>query len=119
MKEKIKIKFKNCTLNGTPFTWCVTNGAWSVSKWNVVDTNTNKEAIYIFGTDGMDATLYNKNDSNFKLTDLVLDTLIGHLEKSPDDFKTGLFRFEFDGNQFNFCESKPKWANYDCGIIND
>lgn len=92
---------------------------WFISRWDVVHTNTGKRAIYIFGADGINATLYNQSNPKFQLTDLVYDTLINELEKNPDELKTGLFRFEFNGDKFNFCEEEPKWANYDCGVIED
>ena|SRR3989344_3500326 len=114
---KIERKFKKWDLAGAFFTPCIIDGLWFVSRWVVVDINTNKKAVYIFGTDGISATLYDKDNPNFQLIDLVYDTLIKHLEKSPDEFKTGLFRFEFDGQRFNYCEEEPKWAKYDCGIL--
>ena len=117
MQQNIKKAFKNCNVSGAPFSPCITDGTWFISRWDVVHTNTGKRAAYVFGTDGIHATLYNQNNPKFQLTDLVYDTLIKELEKNPDELKTGLFRFEFDGEKFNFCEEEPKWANYDCGII--
>ena len=114
---KIKKKFRNYDLVNVPFTPCITDGTWFVLRWDVIHTNTNKRAIYIFGTDGIYATLYNKTNPNFQLEELVYDVLIKHLEKSPNDFKTGLFRFEFDGQNFNYCKKEPKWAKYDCGVL--
>lgn len=116
---KIERKFKNCDLIGAPFSPCITDGMWCVSRWDVVHTDTNKRAMYFFGSDGIHATLYNKNNPDFQLTDLAYDTLIKHLEKNPYDFKTGSFRFEFDGQRFNYCKEEPKWAEYDCGILED
>ncbi|MDP3014899.1 MAG: hypothetical protein Q8N28_00520 [bacterium] len=116
---KIEKKFKNCDLVGAPFTPCITNGMWFISRWDVVHTNTNRQAIYIFGTDDIHATHYNNNNPNFQLVGLVYDTLIKHLEENPSDFKTGLFRFEFDGHKFSYCEKEPKWAKNDCGILED
>lgn len=116
---KIERRFRNCDLIGAPFNPCITDGTWFVSRWDVVHTNTNKRTIYIFGTDGIRATFYNKNNPDFQLADLVCDTLIKRLEKDPDDLKTGLFRFEFDGQKFNYCEKEPEWAKYDCGTLED
>ena len=112
-------KFKNYNLEGTSFVPCITDSAWRVSRWDVTHANTNRRAIYIFGADGASVTLYNRNNPNFRLADLVYDTLTNHLEKDQDDFKTGLFRFEFDGQSFNYCEEEPKWAKYDCGALED
>ena len=117
---KIERKFKNCDLVGALFTPCITgDDIWFVSRWDVVHTNTNRQAIYIFGTNGIRATLYNKNNPNFQLVDLAYDTLTKRLEKNQNNFKTGLFRFEFDGQRFNYCKKEPKWAKYDCGILKD
>ncbi|MBI2003681.1 MAG: hypothetical protein HYS78_01755 [Parcubacteria group bacterium] len=117
--DKIDKKFRNYSLTGFDFTFCVTDGMWFVSRWDVIHTNTNKQAVYIFGTDGVYMTFYNRNNPNFQLVDLAYDTLVKHLEESPDDFKTVLFRFEFDGQKFNYCEKEPKWASYDCGVLRE
>lgn len=115
--EKIRKTLKNHTLNGLSFKPCVDDGLWLISRWDVIHTNTNKKAFYIFGADGVQATIFNENNPNFQLIDLAQDALIAHLEEAPDEFKIGLFRFEFNGQQFNFCDEEPKWAKYDCGII--
>lgn len=111
--------FKNSELNIRSFVPCISNPFWLISRCNVVHTDTNRKAVYIFGVGALQATFYDKNNPKFRLEDLAYDTLIKHLEKNPDEFETGLFRFEFDGQQFNFCEREPKWADYDCGVIED
>ncbi len=117
MTNKIKRKIKDCELEINLFRTCITDGSWLVSRIDVLHINTGKKAAYVFGTDAIEATIYEKNNPTQKLVDLAIDTLINHLEKTPDDFKIGFFRFEFDGCQFDFCEQEPRWANYDCGII--
>ena len=114
---EIKKILKNHALDGYHFKPCINDGLWLVSRWDVIHTNTNKKAVYIFGADGVHAAIFNKNSQNFQLIDLAQDTLIAHLEETPDEFKVGLFRFEFDGQRFDFCNEEPKWAKYDCGII--
>lgn len=100
-----------------PFNPCITNPRWFVSRIDVVENEINHKAVYIFGIDGIDMTLYNKNNPNFQLSDLAVDTLIKHLEKNPDDIEDGLFWFEFNGEKFDFCKNEPEWANYDCGYL--
>ena len=122
MSVNIKKSHKDYESVGTQFSPCVTDGKWFISHWDVIDTSINKSATYIFGTDGVEATFYNKNNPSFKLEDLVYDTLIQYLERQHienKEFKTGLHRFEFDGQQFNYCKETPEWASYDCGTIED
>ena len=115
--KTIKQQFKNYSLSNTRFTPCITDGTWFVSRWDVTHTNTNKKASYVFGIDGVEATIYNQNNPDFRIDDLAYDALIRHLEKTPENFNVGFFRFEFDGQKFNYCDKKPKWADYDCGIL--
>lgn len=108
--------FKNFSVVGAPFRACVTDGAWFVSRKEAAQLDTNKTAVYFFGADGIQATLYNQNNPNFNLEALALNAMREHIEKTPDIFLARVFRFEFDGEKFNLCEKEPKWATYDCGI---
>jgi len=115
MEKQAEKIYRNCSLIGAPFTPCVTDGMWFISHWDVIETNSGKQATYIFGIGGIEATLYRKREGVSELEDLVNDALIGHIEKNG--FCAKLFRFEFDGDKFVLCEKEPTWTNYDCGYI--
>lgn len=108
---------KEFTFDITPFRPCITDGSWLVARYDFIYIEENKQGVYFFGTDGTRASLYNASNPNLLLEGLAYDTLIKHLEKN--EFKSGEYRFEFDGQKFHYCEIEPAWANYDCGTIED
>ncbi|MEA2112520.1 MAG: hypothetical protein U9P50_00915 [Patescibacteria group bacterium] len=116
MSNKIIIKHKKYILSGNDFTFCVTDGSWFVSHWDIINNKNAKiDATCIFGIDGVELTLYEKQNGKNSAKELVKKTISKYLEKNNPI--SGQFRFEFDGERFNLCKTKPKWANYDCGIL--
>lgn len=114
--HKIKETRGNHGINGCSFRPCITDGTWAVAPFEITDTTTNQKAIFFFGTDMVKLTIYNRNNPEYPLEELAIDTAIQHIEKDAEHFTAGVFRFEFDGSQFNLCEEEPKWASYDCGV---
>lgn len=111
-----KKTFEDFSITYSQFTPCVEDGIWLVSRRDATHTNTGKAAIYIFGADAVEVTLHDKSNPNLSIDNLAESTMVEHIEKDTDGFAAGTFRFEFDGERFNFCKDEPKWASYDCGI---
>jgi hypothetical protein len=121
MRQENYKSYKGNNIKGTSFSPCATDGLWSVSRWDVLHTNTGKRAVYFFGSDATNLALYKQSDQDLSISELIYDTLVRELgnDNGNGDFKLGEFRFEFDGKKFIFCKDVPRWASYDCGTIEE
>ena len=114
MKEKTKSKYKKYTLISSDFRVCVTDGMWFISNCDIISTDIDESATYIFGIDGIEMNLYVRENGKQALKELTREAVCKHLELGNPVF--GLYRFEFNGGIFELCEEKPNWADYDCGV---
>ena len=119
MRQENYESYKGNNIKGFLFSPCVTDGLWSVSRWDVLHTNTGKTAVYFFGSNAINLALYKQSNQDLSMSELIHDTLIRELDNDNGDFKPGESRFEFDGKKFIFCKDVARWANYDCGTIEE
>lgn len=115
MTNDVTHKNKNLRLIGTEFIPCAEDGRLFVARWDVVHTNSNTTAYYIFGIDVAEMATYQNVNNEQTLSELCQHAIVDHIEEN--NFKDKTFRFEFDENGFELCERPPKWANYDCGYV--
>lgn len=62
--------------------------------------------IFIFGFDSAE------NTARVKHQEIRIEKLASNIIINNADLKPGVYYFEFENDDFEFCDKKPEWSNY-------